>query len=253
MIQAPADPASPIGFLLVRRGLPLAIAVAALLLALQGFWGGGWYLLLAVASLAEVAPTFKQGASYLKARPSIARWDARWAQAFRPIARLLGLEEGWILSFCAWNNRRVRAAFLERKAKRPIVLLPHCIQMAACRCDLRQGLEQCHTCGLCTAGDVLESTLHQKWEIRISSRSHKAYQEALEYQPDLMIAVCCPDRLFKGLTRLPEIPAYAIPLQLPHGMCVDTLFSLPRLRAILEELTEPTGPKIQPLQRKGIA
>ena len=69
------------------------------------------------------------------------------------------------------------------------------------------------------------------------------------------MAVSCTDRLLKGLTKLPEIPSYVIPLTLPHGMCVDTEFSMPHLLAAMEALVEPRRPsgEIQTLQREGIA
>ena len=49
----------------------------------------------------------------------------------------------------------------------------------------------------------------------------------------------CTDRLLKGLTKMPEIPCYVIPLDLPHGMCVDTTFSVPHLFTAMAALVEP--------------
>lgn len=232
-------------FLLVRRGAPLAFAAAALAVAIGTPGLRGWGLLLAVACLAEVGSTFRRGEGYLRHRAAITRLDALWARAFLPLARLLGREEAWILAFCAWNNRRVREAFEARPARRALVLLPHCIQLARCRADVIQDLAACYQCGLCPVEDVLEGALTRQWEVRLSNRSRKAYREAREHRPDLMIAVACADRLFKGLTRLPEIPGYTIPLSLPHGMCVDTTFAVPHLVAAMEALVEPRPPRAE--------
>ena len=88
----------------------------------------------------------------------------------------------------------------------------------------------------------------------ITNRSHKAYLEARAFQPDLIVAVSCSDRLLKGLTKLPEVPSYVIPLELPHGMCVDTTFSVPHLMTAMELLVEPKSEdRVVPLQREGIA
>jgi len=95
-----------------------------------------------------------------------------------------------------------------------------------------------------------------RWDTRITNRSHKAYREAREFRPDLIVAVSCADRLLKGLIKLPEVPVYAIPLQLPHGMCVDTTFSVPHLSAAMEALVAPkqnSESKVRPLHREGIA
>jgi hypothetical protein len=101
----------------------------------------------------------------------------------------------------------------------------------------------------------MNAALLNRWEGRNTNRSHKAYREAREYRPDLIVAVSCADRLLKGLTKLPEIPSYVIPLSLPHGMCVDTDFNVPHLFAAMETLVEPRRPpgEIQSLRHEGIA
>jgi hypothetical protein len=258
MNQLPLLPAESYrAFLLVRRGVPLLGALLLLVLAAVEPVGRGWYLLGAVGLLAEVRPTFMGGKSYLQLRAPILRWDGFWVRALRPLARRLKVEDAWILSFCAWNNHRVRQVFLQRKAARALVLLPHCIQLARCKADILTALDKCYECGLCSVGDLLPLQLERGWVTRISNRSHKAYREAREYQPDLIVAVSCADRLLKGLTRMPEIPCYVIPLELTHGMCVDTSFSVPHLLTAMNVLVEPreTGPadRVVPLQREGIA
>lgn len=236
-------------FLLVRRGVPMTLGALSLLLALVEPLGRGWYLLIAMACLAEVWPTFRTGADYLRTRRASIRWDGGWVRAFRPLARLLGREEAWILSFCAWNNLKVREHFLVHRARKALVLLPHCIQASNCKAGIIEDLGSCFSCGRCPAGDVLSNVLSGRWDCRVTNRSHKAYREAREFEPELLVAVTCPDRLLKGLTRLPEVPSYVIPLQLPHGMCVDTTFSVPQLCAVMDALVEPRPEeKVQPLR-----
>ncbi|HJV21198.1 MAG TPA: hypothetical protein VJ570_00820, partial [Holophagaceae bacterium] len=86
-------------FLGVRRGLPLAASLAAFALALADHAHRGWWLLAAVSALTLVWTTFQRGEAYLRARPGFVRWDARWVKAFRPLARRVGMEDAWILSF----------------------------------------------------------------------------------------------------------------------------------------------------------
>jgi hypothetical protein len=212
-------------------------------------------MLVGVAALAAAWPSFLRGKAYLRSRTAIMRQDTLWANAFRPLARRLGLEDLWILSFCGHNNRRVREAFGTRRARRTLILLPHCIQMARCKAGILDDLQACYDCGLCPVGDYMNAALLNRWEGRIFNRSHKAYREAREFRPDLIVAVSCADRLLKGLTKMPEIPSYVIPLTLPHGMCVDTDFNVPHLFAAMEALVEPRRPsgEVQPLRREGIA
>ena len=239
-------------FLLVRRGLPLAMATLAFLVAALHFNGRGWWMLAGVAGLAGAWPTFFRGDAYLRNRGSIMRWDGRWARVFRPLARWIGVEDAWILSFCAWHNHQVRESFGQRKARRALILLPHCIQWSRCRAEILDDLGACYDCDKCSVGDFMHAALAGRWESRITNRSHKAYREAREYSPDLIVAVSCTDRLLKGLIKLPETPAYVIPLSLAHGMCVDTDFSVPHLMAAMECLVQPINPpaKAHPLLRQ---
>jgi len=251
----PLPMASSLLFLALRRGIPLGLMGVSLLVAALFPGARGWWLLVGAAALALAWPSFLRGEAYVRKRNAIARQDAIWAHLFRPLAHLLGLEEAWILSYCAHNNQRVREIFLRHRARRALILLPHCIQMSRCKAEILEDLKSCYDCGLCPVGDYLQGTLLNRWEGRITNRSHKAYREAREYRPDLIVAVSCPDRLLKGLLRLSEIPSYVISLSLPHGMCVDTQFSTPHLFAAMETLVEPRRPRseIQALRREGIA
>ncbi len=242
-------------FLAVRRGVPLALAALAFLAAAMHDMGRGWWILTGVGALAATWPSFLRGEAFLRNRTAIVRQDSLWANAFRPLAKWLGQEDAWILSYCGHNNWRVRDSFGTRRARRTLILLPHCIQMARCKAGILDDLQACYDCGLCPVGDYMNAALLNRWEGRISNRSHKAYRDAREYRPDLIVAVSCTDRLLKGLTKLPEIPSYVIPLTLPHGMCVDTDFSVPHLLAAMETLAEPRRPggEVQPLRREGIA
>ncbi|MCE1230126.1 MAG: DUF116 domain-containing protein, partial [Firmicutes bacterium] len=230
---------SPWPFLAVRRGLPLLVAALALVAAWLRPEYLGWFLVVAVAGAAEVWPTFKRGETYLRQRRTIVRKDGLWAYAFLPVARFFRREESWILSFCAWNNVRVRQVFQSRQARNAVVLLPHCIQLSRCKADVISDLKACYECGLCTVEDILAGTLTKQWNVRLTNRSHKAYREARELRPDLIVAVSCADRLLKGLTRLAEVPSYVIPLHLPHGMCVDTTFRVDHLTEAMAALVKP--------------
>lgn len=239
-------------FLWVRRGVPLTFAACAFAGAALHHGGRGWWLLAGVGALAAAWPSFLRGESYHRNRTAVLRQDTLWVHALRPLARRLGLEDLWILSFCGHNNQRVRTAFATRKARRALILLPHCIQMARCKAPILEDLEACYDCGLCPVGDHMNAALRNRWESRITNRSHKAYREARAFGPDLIVAVSCTDRLLKGLTKLPDIPCYVIPLALPHGMCVDTDFSVPHLMAAMDALVQPLPPpgQIQPLLRE---
>lgn len=240
-------------FLWVRRGVPILGMTLGLIVSRLDHVHAGWWLLAAAACFFIAWPTFKSGDAYLRDRVSIVRWDGVWARLFRPLARFLGREDAWILAFCGWNNHRVRQVFERRKSKKSLVLLPHCIQMSRCKAEIVQDLKNCYECGLCPVEDILKGTVEREWEARITNRSHKAYRAAREFRPDLIVAVSCTDRLLKGITKVPDVPSYVIPLELLHGMCVDTRFDVSHLMAAMDQLVEPRrvpldGGNVRPLQ-----
>jgi hypothetical protein len=244
--------ASPALFLLFRRGIPAA-GIALSMAAILRYPGAlGWILIACIALAADLGATFLAGNLYLARRRALLAKDGRWLQTLRPLFGALGLEGRWLISFCAWNNRRVSRAFAAKKAQRVVVLLPHCIQATGCGAPVVENIQSCLRCGKCVAGDTARTALECGWDTRLSPRSRAAYSEARKSRPDMVVAVACPDRLAKGLIKLPETPSYAIPLDLPHGMCIDTTFDFPRLARTMDTLAEPRrGLKIHALKISG--
>jgi hypothetical protein len=243
---------TPTFFLLFRRGIPLLgilLSMAVILLVPNAL---GWVLIVCIALMAELGDTFYTGNLYLAKRQAILRHDGHWLQALRPLFRTFGLEGHWLTSFCAWNNRRVSRVFMAKKAQRVVILLPHCIQATNCGARVVENIQSCFRCGRCVVENAAQTALKCNWDVRLSPRSRTAYSEARKSHPDMVIAVACPDRLAKGLIKLPEIPSYAIPLDLPHGMCIDTTFDFQRLVKTMNTFAEPDhAPSIQSLKISG--
>ena len=225
-------------FLLVRRGVPtVCILLLLMLIILEPSWQI-WHFIGIIALLIEIKLTFMKGSTYLKNRSILLNWDKIWVSILRPIIRYTRVEEDWLLSFCNWNNYRIQQAFQFQRAKRVLLLLPHCIQMVQCSANILHDLNKCYNCGLCNISSLVP--LQGKYNLKscINNRSHKTYKYARQYKPDLIIAIGCLDRLFKGLVRLSEIPSYVIPLNLNHGMCVNTSFNIDHLVTAIDTLVE---------------
>ena len=249
------DRLSPSGhpalFLAVRYGIPSLLALLCLTGAVLAHRAQGWWLLLAVVCLAEISATVRSGNQEARMR-----WCGRWVQGCRPIARWLGLEEAWMRAFIAWNNRGIEKHFRQEKARRALLLLPHCSQLTRCKVKITEAIENCPRCGQCPLGEAWPVAATNACETQVFNRSHKAARYARAYKPDLIIAISCTDRLIKGVRKLPDIPCYGIPLELPHGMCVDTTFSteclLDAVRCMIHPKVEPTS-NIQPFNIHDIA
>jgi len=243
---------TPTFFLLFRRGLPILGIVMSIAVALLYPSVLGWILIVCIALAADLLGTFYTGNLYLTKRQALLHRDGRWLQVLRQPFRIFDLEGRWLRSFCAWNNQRVSRIFTAKKAQRAVILLPHCIQSTDCGAPVVENLLSCFRCGKCVVGSAAQAVLKHNWDLRLSPRSRAAYSEARKSHPDLIIAVACPDRLAKGLIRLPEMPSYAIPLELPHGMCIDTTFDFQRLARAMNTFAEPChAPTIQHLKISG--
>lgn len=154
-------------------------------------------------------------------------------------AKALKLEEMWVDAYRNWNNAFVLKLFAHNKASKSIVLLPHCIQWSSCDAPILDDVMSCYNCGKCSIEDLISSKIINKWDAHITNRSYKAYQATKASKPDLIVAVSCNDRLIKGIRKLPDYPAYLIPLSLPYGMCVDADFSMVELEDSLRLLAQP--------------
>ena len=210
----------------------------------------GWALIASIAILADLQSTFNSGGLYLAKRRGIVRWDSHWLQVLRPFFRVLRLEDKWLLSFCAWNNQRVWKALAGRQSLTALALLPHCVQSIKCSAKVVEDVQSCTRCGACMIEGIADAAQKCGWDVKIAPRSREAYAEARKSRPDIVIAVACPDRLAKGLFKLPEVPSLAIPLELPHGMCVDTAFDFQGLASAMAHFpSQAQAPKIQPLKR----
>jgi len=146
--QNPTMSSTPTLFLFFRRGIPLICVTLSLAAILIYPPSAGWALIVAVALLAEVGTTFYVGTLYVAKRRAITRWDGYWLMFLRPFFNFLNMEDRWLRSFCAWNNRRVSKTFKTKRAGKAIALLPHCVQLTKCRALVVEDISSCFGCVL---------------------------------------------------------------------------------------------------------
>jgi hypothetical protein len=205
------------GFLAVLVGMASALVAGA-----------------AAAYLAGLLLPFSRGTVRVRLR-AYALWvDRVVLRTVLRAARLVGDKTDPILrSFVQANNAAVRAHYRARKPDNVMVLLPHCVVWTRCPKKVVKDLAACKECDLCQMEEILGIADRASLPVGIAIRSVEAYIQAREMGPDLTIAVACDDRLVKGITRVPEIPAFGLPLHLPEEGCHDNLVDLPGLHAAL--------------------
>lgn len=233
----------------VRFGIPFIVLVVSLYLFLEtrnNF--ASWYLILSITSLLAIELSMREGERYIASHSSIMRVDLFFLDALRPIFKLIKREEVFLMSFFRWNNEKVYKCFVDSKSKKTLLLLPHCIQWSNCTAPILEKMASCYNCGLCHIENLVEDTVQEQWDVRITNRSYKAYIEAMKTNPDLIVAVSCTDRLLKGVRKLLNYPSFLIPLELPFGMCVDATFNYDHLTSAMSLLAQRRNTNNPPIK-----
>jgi hypothetical protein len=216
-------------------GLLLAGGGRALAGTLPGWGLVGVGLLLSLAALVYLGGLLLP---FSRRQPRL--WMRTWAFfvdriVLRVLLRTAGLigdkTDPLLRAFVQANNAAVRALYARRKPKDVLVLLPHCVVWNRCPKKVVKDLARCTECDLCQIEGILGIAERAKLPVRIAIRSADAYAEARGRGPDLTLAVACDDRLVKGITRVPEIPAFGLPLHLPIlDACYNNLVDVPGLQ-----------------------
>jgi hypothetical protein len=214
------------------------LAVTGMLAAVLAWPGGGILPLLAALAgtlLALSAAGYLAGTLLPFSRFAPRLWLRRFAMAgdrlllrnLLRVARLVGDKTDPILrSFVQANNAAVRALYRRRKPDNVMILLPHCVIWTRCPKKVVKDLARCTDCDLCQMEEILGLSDRASLPVGIAIRSTEAYTQARGMGPDLTLAVACDDRLVKGITRVPELPAFGLPLHLPKEACHDNLVDL---------------------------
>ncbi len=210
----------------LRLGIPIIIFLSSIGLFINTNNNySSWFLILTAISIILLNLGLREKTTYINTHASIIRVDLLFVDLLRPIFRLFRMEDVFLMSFFKWNNEKVLRSFSESKSRNALLLIPHCVQWSKCTAPVLDELSSCYNCGLCHIENLVEDSLKEKWNIKITNRSYKAYIEAKRMNPDLIVAVSCIDRLLKGVRKLPNYPSFLIPLELPYGMCVDATFN----------------------------
>ena len=221
----------------LRLGLPVFVMLTSIFLFFKSTNNfASWYLLLSFLAFVLLEFSLREDARYIDSHASIMRVDLLFLDFIRPIFRIINKEELLLLSFFKWNNEKVYQSFLHNKSRRTLLLLPHCIQWSNCSAPILDQISSCYNCGLCPIENLVEDSARERWDVRVTNRSYKAYIEAKKSNPDLIVAVSCVDRLLKGIRKLASYPSFLIPLELPHGMCVNATFNYNYLESAMSVL-----------------
>lgn len=137
--------------------------------------------------------------------------------------------QGLIISI---NNRLVRA---ERpKAKRILLLLPHCLQINECDIRITQDIYKCKRCGRCGIKDLIRIADDNNLKLFVATGGNLARKIVKDVGPEAIVAVACERDLSSGIADSFPLPILGIPNERPFGPCFNTRVSLEKVKEAIE-------------------
>lgn len=169
-------------------------------------------------------------------------WSARfrtWAtRFFLPLMELMGRLGGVSPvevrhSFIKVNNELVSTDQQRYAPERVLVLLPHCLQRAACGLRLSYDVDLCRRCGQCPVGGLLDLRDKYAVHLAVAAGGSVARRIVVEKRPDFILAVACERDLSGGIQDTYPLPVYGLLNERPNGPCCDPRVSLAEVESIL--------------------
>ena len=137
--------------------------------------------------------------------------------------------QGKIISL---NNALLRR---ERpKAKRILLLLPHCLQNSECDIRLTYNIYNCKKCGKCEIKDLIQIADDNSLTLYVATGGNLARKIVKEVRPEAIVAVACERDLSSGIADSYPIPILGIPNERPFGPCFNTRVSLDKVKEAIE-------------------
>jgi hypothetical protein len=146
------------------------------------------------------------------------------------LGKIFGLSKDQIRkSFIEVNNSLFKATQKRIKADRLLILLPQCLQNYDCPYRVTTNINNCHRCGQCKIGEILQLGERYDASISIATGGTLARKVIVDEKPTVIVAVACERDLSSGIQDAYPIPVYGILNQRPCGPCVNTQVDFEKL------------------------
>lgn len=132
------------------------------------------------------------------------------------------------------NNRLVRSERLG--AKKMLLLLPHCLQIAECTIRLTHDVYNCERCGKCEIKDLIGIAEECGLSLHVATGGNLARRVVDNVRPEGIVAVACENDLSGGIADTFPVPVIGIPNERPFGPCLNTRVSLEKVKEAILEL-----------------
>jgi len=139
------------------------------------------------------------------------------------VGRLVGMSKDKVQqSFVEVNNLLVRAKCIDKKPKRILLLMPHCLQFSECAIKITNDVSKCKACGKCRISELVSLSKKHDVELSVATGGTLARRRIAESRPDAIIAVACERDLTSGIQDAYPLPVLGILNERPFGPCFNT-------------------------------
>ncbi len=134
------------------------------------------------------------------------------------------------------NNSLLRME--KPKAKRLLLLLPHCLQTNECEIRLTYNIHNCKRCGKCEIKDLIQIADDNNLSLFVATGGNLARKIVKDLHPEAIVAVACERDLSSGIADSYPIPVLGISNERPFGPCFNTRVSLDKVKEAIEFFCE---------------
>ncbi len=154
-----------------------------------------------------------------------------------PLAMLIGAFkkdkkealQRWIINI---NNRLIIKE--GHRARKLLLLLPHCLQIDKCDIRLTHNVYNCKRCGRCEIKDLIEIAETHNLSLYVATGGTLARRIVKDVRPEAIVAVACERDLSSGIADTYPLPVYGIPNERPFGPCLNTRVSLDKVKEAIK-------------------
>ena len=151
------------------------------------------------------------------------------------LGKIFGLSKDQIRkSFIEVNNSLFKATRKRINKDRLLILLPQCLQNYDCPYRVTTNINNCHRCGQCRIGEILQLGERCGASVCIATGGTLARKVIVDEKPTVIVAVACERDLSSGIQDAYPIPVYGILNQRPYGPCVNTQVDFEKLEEAVE-------------------
>lgn len=155
------------------------------------------------------------------------------------LGKILGLSKDQIRkSFIEVNNSLFTATRRRINKDRLLILLPQCLQYYDCPYRVITNLNNCHRCGQCKIGEILQLGERCRASVSIATGGTLARKVIVDQKPTVIVAVACERDLSSGIQDAYPIPVYGILNHRPYGPCVNTQVDFEKLGEVVDSILD---------------